>query len=581
MRMSRAFGKTLREAPTDAEMISHQLLIRANYIRPLASGIYTFMPLGYRVIRKIWDIMAQEMDAIGGQEMWMPNMHPADIWHATGRYEILGPVLLKVRPESGREYVLSPTHEEVVNEITLSDIDSYRDLPRLVYHISKKFRDEPRARGGLIRMREFTMKDAYSLDPSEESLDDFYPAMYQAYHNIFERCGVPALPIMADVGAMGGKSSHEFTVPHDQGEDTYIDCPSCDYAANVDAAEFVREGVRPESFDELVKVATPDCKTIADVANYLDVPVEQTIKAVFYWYVSPGRQENEGRLIFCMIRGDIEVNEVKLVNVLGGGMLRPATNEEIQSSGAVPGYASAVSLKVAPGLDRDGVIVIADVSIESGGNFVVGANDEGYHFTGANYPRDFGVTRLTDVAQADTGHKCPQCGGRIEARRGIEVGHCFKLGTRYSKVTDATYLDENNEPQYIHMGSYGIGLDRLMAVIVEFHHDDDGIIWPDNLAPYDVHLVTLGKGEEIAEEGDRLYKLLNDAGLAVYYDDRNASAGVKFKDADLIGIPWRVTVGARSLAQGGVEVKRRDEAERQLVPPADLVDHIRAAKNAG
>lgn len=581
MRMSRAFGKTLREAPSDAEMVSHQLLIRANYVRPLASGIYTFMPLGYRVIRKIWDIMSEEMDAIGGQEMWMPNMHPSDIWHATGRYAILGSVLVKVRLESGRAYVLSPTHEEVVNEITLSDIDSYRDLPRLVYHISKKFRDEPRARGGLIRMREFTMKDAYSLDPSEESLDDFYPSMYQAYHNIFERCGVPALPIMADVGAMGGKSSHEFTVPHDQGEDTYIDCPSCDYAANVDAAEFVREGDQPVHLDQLAKVATPDCRTIADVASYLDVPIEQTIKAVFYWFVTPGQQEIEGRLIFCMIRGDIEVNEVKLINVLGGGLLRPATDDEIRSSGAVPGYASAINLKVAPGLDGDGLFVIADESIQSGGNFVVGANDDGYHFTGANSPRDFGVTQLTDVAQADTGHKCPQCGGRIEARRGIEVGHCFKLGTRYSKATDATYLDENNEPQFIHMGSYGIGLDRLMAVIVEFHHDDDGIIWPDNLAPYDVHLLTLGKGEAIAQEGDRLYILLKDAGLAVYYDDRDASAGVKFKDADLIGIPWRVTVGGRSLAQGGVEVKRRDESERQLVPPADLNDYIRAAKSAG
>ena len=263
MRMSNAFGKTLREAPADAEMIGHQLLIRANYVRSLGAGIFTFMPLGYRVIRKIWAIMSEEMDAIGGQEMWMPNMHPAAIWHASGRWDVLGPVLVKVKLGGSRDFVMSPTHEEVVNQITLTDIDSYRDLPRVVYHISKKFRDEPRARGGLIRLREFIMKDAYTLDPSEESLDESYPFLYQAYINIFDRCGVPAVPILADVGAMGGKSSHEFVVPHFQGEDTYITCTECDYAANVEAAEFVREGEPPAELSELAKVATPDCKTIA------------------------------------------------------------------------------------------------------------------------------------------------------------------------------------------------------------------------------------------------------------------------------------------------------------------------------
>jgi prolyl-tRNA synthetase len=577
MRMSTAFGKTLREAPAEAEMLSHQLLIRANFVRPLGAGIYTFMPLGLRVIRKIWAIMAEEMDATGGQEMWMPNMHPAAVWEATGRWSTFGPALVKVKTDSGREYAMSPTHEEVVNDITLSDIESYRDLPRVVYHISKKFRDEPRARGGLIRLREFIMKDAYTLDPSEESLDRSYPSLYQAYINIFERCGAPAIPILADVGAMGGKSSHEFTVPHPQGEDKYIACTDCDYAANVEAAEFVREGEKAASLEELIKVETPGCTTIAEVAAYVGVPVEQTVKAVFYWHIPTGKQEIQGQFVFGLVRGDLEVNEIKLVNALRGGLLRPATEEEIIATGAVPGYASAIDLDVSGGLGEKGVYVIADPSIEYGGNFVVGANDEGYHYKGANYPRDFNVSQMADIAQADTGHICPQCGGRIEARRAIEVGHCFKLGTRYSAATNATYLDENNKPQLIHMGSYGIGLDRLMAVIVELHNDPDGIVWPDSVAPFDVHLMTVGKGQEPKDVAERLYLDLQAAGIEVYYDDRDASPGVKFKDADLIGIPVRVAVGARGLAQGGVEVKRRDSDERKLVPLDELIEILIAA----
>ncbi len=384
MRMSKGFGKTLREAPADAEMASHQLLTRANYIRPLGAGIYTFMPLGYRVIKKIWAIMSEEMEAIGGQEMWMPNMHPASVWQATGRWTEMGGILMKVKSPSGREYAMSPTHEEVVNDITLSDIDSYRDLPRLIYHITKKFRDEPRARGGLIRLREFLMKDAYSLDPSEGSLDEFYPSMYQAYINIFDRCDVPSVPILADVGAMGGKSSHEFAVPHTQGEDTYIACENCDYAANVDTAEFVREGEKPAEVAELTKVATPDSTTIAAVAEYTGVPVAQTIKAVFYWFTPAGTSEEDGEFIFGLVRGDLDVNETKLINALGGGDLRPATEDEIVASGGVPGYASAVGLDVAPILADPGVKVLADYSIQNGGNYVVGANDEGYHYTVAN-----------------------------------------------------------------------------------------------------------------------------------------------------------------------------------------------------
>ena len=569
MRLSKSFGKTLREAPANAKMISHQLLIRANFIRPTGAGIYSFMPLGYRVLHKIWQIMAEEMDAIGGQEMWMPNLNPAALWQASGRWDSID-VLFKVKGGGDREYVMSPTHEEIVADLALREIDSYRDLPQVIYHIGKKFRDEPRARGGLMRLREFVMKDAYSMDTGAAALDEFYPNMVQAYFNIFQRCGVDVRAINADVGAMGGKTSQEFVVPHEQGEDRFITCTNCDYAANVDVAEFVREGMNPATLADLAKVATPDCSTIAEVASFVNVSTSQTIKAVFYWWTGWGESDENGRFIFGLIRGDLEVSEVKLVNALGGGELRPATDEEIAASGAVPGYASAIGLNVAGSLAAPGVFVIADPSIESGGNFVVGANDAGYHFTGANYPRDFAISQMTDIAQADTAHHCPLCGAPLQARRAIEAGHCFKLGTRYSEAVNATYLDENGRPQFIFMGSYGIGLDRLMAIIVELHHDKDGIIWPKNVAPYHVHLLHIGKGEEVRETAENIYDELSRAGVEILYDDRELSAGVKFKDADLFGIPWRVTVGARSLAQDAVEVKRRDASERHLVPLADL-----------
>ncbi len=567
MRLSRSFGKTLREAPAEAELISHQYLLRANFIRPAGAGIYTFMPLGYRVIRKIWDIMAEEMDAINGQEMWMPNLHPAALWQATGRWDYVD-VLFKLKGAGEREYALSATHEEIVVDLALREIESYRDLPKMVYHISKKFRDEPRPRGGLLRLREFIMKDAYSLDRNEAALDEYYPDMVQAYHNIFERCGVQTIAIDADVGAMGGKASQEFVLPHPLGEDSFIACSNCDYAANVEAAVFVREGEKPAELAPLTKVETPDCKTIEQVAAFVGVPTSQTLKAVFYWWrprfvETPG----EGRLVFALVRGDMDVNDTKLVNAIGGGFLRTATDAEIRSIDAVPGYASGIGLTPARDMESAGVMIVADESIEYGGNYVVGANEEPYHYTGANVGRDFSVSRIADIAEAETGYKCAQCGGRIESRRAIEAGHCFKLGTRYSQAVNATYLDDKGQEQLIFMGSYGIGLDRLMAIIVELHHDKDGIIWPDSVAPYQVHLVHIGKeGDGTKEKAEAVYADLKAAGVEVLFDDRDGlGAGVKFKDADLMGIPWRVTISARSLEQGGAEVKRRSESERSVV----------------
>jgi prolyl-tRNA synthetase len=577
MRLSRSFGKTLREAPTEAELISHQLLLRANFIRPAGAGIYSFMPLGYRVIRKIWDVMAEEMDAIDGQEMWMPNLHPAALWQATGRWDYVD-VLFKLKTSGEREYALSATHEEIVVDLALREIESYRDLPKMVYHISKKFRDEPRPRGGLLRLREFIMKDAYSLDRDEAALDEYYPAMVQAYFNIFERCGVETIAINADVGAMGGKTSQEFVVPHPQGEDSFIACANCDYAANVEAAMFVREGDKPAALDALVKVETPNCKTIADVAAFIGVPTSRTVKAVFYWWRPRfAEMAGEGRLVFALVRGDMDINDTKLVNALGGGFLRAANDAEIRSIGAVPGYASGIGLTPAKDMESPGVMIVADESIEYGGNYVVGANEDPYHYTGANYGRDFTVSKIADIAQAESGHKCARCGGRIESRRAIEAGHCFKLGTRYSAAVDATYLDDKGQKQLIFMGSYGIGLDRLMAIIVELHHDKDGIVWPESVAPYRVHLVHIGKeGDGTKEKAEAVYAELTAAGVEVLYDDRDGlGAGVKFKDADLMGIPWRVTVSGRSLEQGGVEVKRRSESDRQVMPIADLLPFLR------
>lgn len=576
MRLSRSFGKTLREAPSDAEMASHKLLIRANFIRPLGAGIYTFMPLGFRVLNHIHAIMSEEMDAISGQEMLMPNLHPKELWEKTGRWDEMSGIMMKIDAGGSRWYGMSPTHEEVVVDLIGREVESYRDLPRLVYHISKKYRDEARPRGGMIRLREFIMKDAYSMHLSEKSLDEFYPDMVQAYLNIFERVGLKIVQVQADVGAMGGKSSHEFLFPHDTGEDDYIECDSCGYAANVEAAAFVRGGEKPESLDEMVKLETPDCKTIADVAAFCDVKTDQTLKAVFLWGTPAGKEEKDGRLVFVVIRGDLDVNETKLINVLGGGDVRPATEEEIKQVGAEPGYASPIGLDVAKDKESDGVLVVADFSMKSGGNYVFGANAAGYHYTGANYPRDFAVTTIADIAEAKQGHVCGNCRhGLLSSRKAIEAGHCFKLGLRYSLPTNTTALGQDGKPKHVYMGSYGIGLDRLMGIIVEQYHDENGIIWPKSVAPYDIHLMNLGKEAEPKALCEQVYTDLQAAGFSVMYDDRKANPGVKFKDADLMGMPIRIAIGKRSLENGGAEVKLRSADEREIVPLDALIAHVK------
>jgi prolyl-tRNA synthetase len=566
-RMSQLFGRTLREAPTGTELTSHKLALRAGLVRFLGAGLYSYLPLGWRVARKIEAILREEMDAIGAQEMKMPVLHPAELWKATGRWESAGPALMSVTDRGDREYALAMTHEEVVAELARQEIQSYRDLPKAVYHIQTKLRDEPRPRGGLLRVREFRMKDAYSLDADVQGLEAFYPRVIHAYERIFARCGLDPISVEADTGMMGGADSHEFMLPHPDGEDTFIHCDACDYAANAERAEFRLPDVEPETLDEPVQVATPGCETIADVAEFVGVPTRKTLKAVFY-------TSEDGDLVLVMIRGDLEVNETKLRNLLNGATLEPALWDDVEAVGAEPGYGSPVGLKVRESLDDTGVLVVADRSIEMGSNFVAGANRHGYHLVGVNYPRDFSVTILDDIGQAKAGQLCPECGGRLAAKSAIELGHCFKLGTHYAESVGATYLDSEGSEHPIVMGSYGIGVGRLLAAVIEMHHDDYGIIWPPALAPFDVHLLTLGTDEEALERAEFFLAQLEDAGLEVLFDGREESAGVKFTDADLIGCPVRGTVSRRSLGKGGVELKARWSDDRHVVKPEHLVEQV-------
>jgi len=543
MRLSHNFGRTLREVPADAEMVSHQLLLRAGMIRQMGAGIYSYLPLGWRVMKKIEQIMREEMDAIGCQDMMMPVVHPAELWQATHRWYDIGQALVRLKDRGERDLVLAMTHEEIVVDLLKREVNSYRQLPILVYHIQTKFRDEPRSRGGLVRVREFTMKDAYSAHADWDGIDAFYPQMYQAYVNIFRRAGVKTAVVEADSGIMGGSVSHEFMSLSEQGEDTLITCEKCGYSANAQAAKFVTKELSKEAEKPIEKIATPNCKTIEQVANFVGTTPEHTLKAVFY--------ATGGEVVFVVIRGDLEVNETKLSNALGAPPdLHVAGEDELALAGIVAGYASPVGLR--------GFQVVADESVQMGSNLVAGANDTGYHLLNVNYPRDFRADIVTDLALARAGDACVKCGAALTVNRGIEVGHLFKLGTKYSAAIGASFLDKDGTSKPVIMGSYGIGVGRLMASVIEQHHDDKGIIWPVNVAPYAIHLVSLGTDKPgVLQKADALYEDLQVKGYEVLYDDRDESAGVKFNDADLIGIPYRLTVGPKGLKEGKVEITRR------------------------
>ncbi len=564
MRMSHLFGRTLREAPGDVELISHQLMVRAGMVRPLGAGIFSLLPLGWRVVRKVEQVIREEMDAIGGQEMLMPVVHPADIWKESGRFYSVGPEMARFKDRNDRDMVLAMTHEEVVADLCRTEINSYRQLPQIVYHLQTKFRDEPRARGGLIRVREFTMKDSYSLDADEAGLDVSYQLHWKAYDRIFRRCGLKFIVVGADVGMMGGSASHEFMAFSPNGEDTILICSSCNYAANQEVATFRREPPVSESQHPLEEVATPNTPTIEALAEFLGIPKSRTAKAVFY-------RAGSGRFIFAVIRGDLEVNETKLRKIVQEGTLIPATAEEIRGIGAEPGYGSPVGVKEAT--------IVVDESVRDTPNLVAGANKPGYHLKNVNLGRDYQADFVADIASAEDGFPCPNCGEPMRAERAIEVGNIFKLGTRYSESLGARYLDAEGKEHPIVMGSYGIGSGRVAATIVEQRHDERGILWPYEVAPFHVSLVSLAKEstDETAQAADRLYADLQAAGVEVLYDDRvDQSAGVKFADADLIGNPLRVTVSPRTLKQGQVELKGRSESEATLVPLADAVSAIQA-----
>ena len=561
MRFSRMVSKTLRADPPDAETASHRLMLRAGLIHQVAAGVYTYLPLALRSMRKIENIIREEMDAAGGQELLMPALQPEELWDQTGRREAFGDNMFSFQDRRGRPMVLAPTHEEVITNVVKANVQSYRDLPLILYQIQTKFRDEPRPRAGLVRVREFDMKDAYSFNTDEASLDESYQAMAQAYRNIFRRCGLPVMMAEADSGAIGGKDSHEFLLATETGEDTVITCPSCAYAANAEKAESTYPEVSAEPEQALEEISTPGLKTIAGLAEFLNIPESKTLKAVFYM--------SNGEPVFVTIRGDLDVNEVKLKNALQSHNLRLAEDHEVKAAGLVAGSASAIGIS--------GIKRVADLSITRGNNFVVGANKPDTHFQGANYPRDFEADILTDIALARPGQLCPRCGSMLEATKGIEVGHIFKLGTFFSEALGAVFLDNEGQQQPIIMGCYGIGVGRLLAAAVEQNNDDNGIVFPTPIAPYQTHLVGLNmSNQEVADAGDRLYLEMEAAGIEVLYDDReDAAAGVKFNDADLLGLPVRLVVSPRNMKNGVVEVKGRTESEAGSVSPDGVVAEVR------
>jgi len=564
MRLSQLFFATLRDDPSDAEMPSHRLLQRAGYVRQLGSGIYSLLPLGFRVNKRVEQIIREEMDRIGSQEIEMPVVHPADVWRASGRYDAVGPELGRFKDRNGRDMVLAMTHEEVVGLLLADIVKSYRQLPVMVYHFQTKWRDEPRARGGLIRVREFVMKDAYSCDRDEAGLDVSYWAQHGAYVRIFERLGLETIAVSSDVGMMGGSLAHEFMVLNPAGEDVLVLCESCDYAANRQVAVIPREIASAEDALPLEEIETPGTTTIASLAEFLGVGADRTAKAAFF-------VAGDGRLITAIVRGDHEVNETKLVNATAAtGGLRPATVEEIKSAGMEPGYGSPIG--------ATGTTVVIDTVVAASPNLVAGANREGFHYKNVNAGRDFTADIVADLNNAQEGDPCPNCGQPVILRNGIEVGNIFKLGTKYTVAAGATYLAEDGVARPIVMGSYGIGIGRNVACIVEAHHDDKGIIWPAEVAPYAAHLVSIGAAKEpqVLEIAERLHAFAIDAGREILWDDREESPGVKFTDAELLGMPWILTISPRSLAAGGIEVTERATGERSTRSIEDVEALLRS-----
>jgi len=565
--MSRLFSQTLRDLSADAEVASHQLLLRAGFMRQLASGIFSYLPLGHRALRKVEEIIRREMDAIGGQEITMPVVHPAEIWQQTGRWYEVGSEMSRFQDKNDRDMVLAMTHEEVVADLVSREIKSYKQLPQLVYQIQTKWRDDPRPRSGLIRVREFTMKDSYSLDADWEGLEKQYQAHYQSYFNIFNRCGLDVIAVSSDTGMMGGDLAHEYMYLTPIGEDTLLLCDGCGYAANRQIATFAKTANPDEDPAAQEKIATPDTQTIEDLAELLEMPTSKMSKAVFMMATVGKGEDKEDRFVLAVVRGDMEVNETKLANAVGALELWPAREEEIRAVGSEPGYGSPIGV--------EGAHIIVDEAVAAAANLVAGANEAGYHIKNVNCGRDYQPDQVADIAAAGEGDGCPRCGAALRAVRGVETGNIFQLGTKFTEALGGDFLDANGKAQPVVMGSYGIGVGRMLACIAEEHNDENGLVWPIAVAPYEVHIVLLAKGEGPAQDlAEQIYAELGARGIDALLDDRRENPGVKFNDADLIGVPVRLTVGDRGLKNGIVEFKLRREQEREDVPVEAAVDRV-------
>lgn len=561
MRSSQLFGKTLRQAPADAETISHKLLTRSGFIQQIAAGIFSLQPLGNRSVTKIRNIIRDEMDRAGGQEVNMPVVQPRDLWVESGRADTFAPPLARFEDRRERDMVIAPTHEETATAMARAGVTSYRDLPFTIYQIQTKFRDETRPRGGLLRVREFEMKDAYSFDADDEGMDRSFQAMVAAYKRIFKRCGLDVIMVDADSGGIGGKDSNEFVLLTDSGEDTILMSNGSNYAANVEKASFIKKSFPVDQLGEVEEFATPGIKTIEELAKAEGVSKSKTAKAVFY--------SVEDEIVVVTIRGDYEVNETKLRNLLDGAEPRLATPEEVKAAGLVSGSASAVGLT--------GMKSVVDDSITMGSNYLAGANKDGFHLRNVNFERDFKADIVADIAEAKKGYLSPDGKGKLVAKRGIEIGHVFKLGNVYSSKMGANYTNEDGGHNEILMGCYGIGVGRLLAAAVEANHDDYGMLLPRAIAPYEIYFAGLNLNDpDIADKAEMIYEVLQGAGYEVLFDDRDAPPGVKFKDADLLGIPARVVISTRSLESGGVEVKSRTSKDSEIVAVSDVLESVKS-----
>ncbi len=563
MRLSKQYAPTLKEDPADAEIASHRLLVRAGMIRKVAGGVYTFLPLGMRVLTKIENIVREEMDAIGAHEILMPALQPGELWHESGRWNDYGPELMRLEDRHGRGFCLGPTHEELVTSIVRSELRSYRQLPMTLYQIQTKFRDEIRPRFGLLRSREFVMKDAYSFHSSQESLQETYDSMYAAYGRICERCGLDYRPVEADGGQIGGSVTCEFHALADAGEDDLVYCPDCDYAANTEAGACHAHAVQYDAA-ECKKIETPGVDSIESLAKFLGIEEAATVKAMV-------GKDPEGNVVAFFVPGCHELNEIKAERVLGfegGEHFELCTDEELQKAGLCKGSIGPKGLPA-------GIKVVADQNLKGIERWVVGANEHGFHFVGAKHGEDFQVDEWADLSLVQPGDSCPKCGSALQGARGIEVSQVFQLGDKYSRTMGAVYSDENGVDQNFLMGCYGVGVSRTLAAVVEQHNDEDGIIWPLSIAPAHVCVVPLTVGdEEVFPVAERIAQELADQGLEVVLDDRDERAGVKFADADLIGWPVQVVVGKRGVKNGVVEVKRRGESEKTEVAFAALSEAL-------